>query len=137
MRMLSALALVAFGLVAAADEKDKKKEPTGSFVRKADQMELKLEFKKDKELVFHGTVGDAGFVMTSKYMKDADGIYHCEVTNFEKKGDFPVSKDKGYKFTFKLEVKEKSVVMSDLTGDEIAEEQKKAVEGEYEKAAGD
>jgi hypothetical protein len=75
MRTLSALALVAFGLVAVADDKDKK-ELTGSYTRKADQMELKMEFKKDKVLVFHGTVGDAGFVMTSKYTKDADGIYH-------------------------------------------------------------
>jgi len=136
MRTLSVLALFAFGLVAVADDKDKK-EPTGSYTRKAGDMDLKIEFKKDKEMVFHGDVGDVGFVMTSKYMKDADGIYHCEVTKFEKKGDFPVAKEKGYKFTFKLEVKEKAIVMSDLNGDEIGEEQKKAVEGEYEKAAGD
>ena len=60
--------------------------------------------------------------MTSKYMKDADGIYHCEVTKFEKKGDFPVTKEKGYKFTFKLDVKDKAVVLSDLTGDDIGED---------------
>jgi hypothetical protein len=141
MRTLSALALVAVGLVAGpalADDKDKKdKEPTGTYTRKAGDMDLKIVFKKDKEMVFHGDVGDAGFVMTSKYTTDADGIYHCEVTKFEKKGDFPVTKEKGYKFTFKLAVKEKAVVMSDLTGDDIAEDAKKAVEGEYEKAAGD
>ena len=137
MRMLSVLALFAFGLVAAADDKDKKKEPSGSYTRKAGDMDLKIEFKKDKEMVFHGDVGDAGFVMTSKFMKDADGIYHCEVTKFEKKGDFPVAKEKGYKFTFKLEVKDKAIVMSDLTGDDINEDARKAVEGEYEKAAGD
>ena len=137
MRTLSVLALFAFALVAVADDKDKKKEPSGAYTRKAGDMDLKIEFKKDKELVFHGDVGDAGFVMTSKYTKDADGIYHCEVTKFEKKGDFPVAKEKGYKFTFKLEVKDKAIVMSDLTGDDIAEDQKKAVEGEYEKAVGD
>jgi hypothetical protein len=137
MRMLSVLALFAFGLVAIADDKDKKKELTGTFTRKAGDMDLKLEFKKDKELVFHGDIGDVGFIMTSKYEKDADGIYHCEVTKFEKKGDFPVVKEKGYKFSFKVEVKEKAIVMSDLNGDEIQEEQKKAVEGEYEKATGD
>jgi hypothetical protein len=139
MRALSVLALFALGLVVGpvvADDKDKK-EPTGAYTRKAGDMDLKLEFKKDKEMVFHGDVGDVGFVMTSKYMKDADGIYHCEVTKFEKKGDFPVTKEKGYKFTFKLEVKDKAIVMSDLTGDEISEDAKKAVEGEYEKAAGD
>ena len=137
MRTLSALALVAFGLVAVADDKEKKKEPTGAYTRKAGDMDLKIVFKKDKEVAFHGDAGDVGFVMTCKYMKDADGIYHCEVTNFEKKGDFPVTKDKGYKFSFKLDVKDKSIVMTDLNGDDIQEEQKKAVEGEYEKAAGD
>jgi hypothetical protein len=137
MRTLPVLALLAFGLVAIADDKDKKKEPTGSYTRKAGDMDLKIEFKKDKEMVFHGDVGDVGFIMTSKYTTDADGIYHCEVTKFDKKGDFPVTKDKGYKFTFKLEVKEKAIVMTDLTGDDIQDEQKKAVEGEYEKAAGD
>ena len=137
MRTLTVVALFAFGLVAGADDKDKKKEPAGSYARKSGEMDLKVTFKKDKVLVFTGDVGDVGFVMTSKYEKDADGIYHCEVTKFEKKGDFPVTKEKGYKFTFKVEVKEKAIVMSDLNGDEIQEEQKKAVEGEYEKAAGD
>ena len=137
MRTLSVLALFAVGLVAVADDKDKKKEPTGAYTRKADNLELKIEFKKDKMIVFHGTAGDAGFVMTSKYDKDADGIYHCEVTNFEKKGDFPATKEKGYKFTFKLDVKDKAIVLSDLTGDDISDEAKQAVQGEYEKAVGD
>src|SRR5947209_5157615 len=108
MRTLPALALFALGLLAGpgfADDKDKKKEPTGAYTRKAGDLDLKLEFKKDKEMVFRGDVGDVGFVMTSKYEKDADGVYHCEVTKFEKKGDFPVAKEKGYKFSFKLEVK--------------------------------
>jgi hypothetical protein len=136
MRTLSVLALFAFALVAAADEKDKK-EPTGAYARKAGDMDLKVEFKKDKVMVFHGDVGGSGFVMTSKYEKDADGIYHCEVTKFEKKGDFPVAKEKGYKFSFKLEVKDKAIVLSELNGDDINEDQKKAVEGEYERAVGD
>ena len=136
MRTLSVLALFAVGLVAVADDKDKK-EPSGSYTRKAGDMDLKIEFKKDKVMVFHGDVGGAGFVMTSKYDRDADGIYHCEVTKFEKKGDFPVTKEKGYKFSFKLEVKDKAIVMSDLNGDEISDDAKKAVEGEYERAVGD
>jgi hypothetical protein len=143
MRTLSVLTVFALGLLAGptpADDakKDKEKEPTGSYVRKAEQMELKMEFKKDKVLVFHVSAGDlGGCVMESKYTRDADGIYHAEVTSFEKKGDFPVTKDKGYKFTFKLAVKDKAVVLSDMTGEDIAEEQRKIVEGEYEKAAGD
>lgn len=141
MRTLSVLTVFALGLLAGPVRSDdaakKEKDLIGSFTRKADQMDLKMEFKKDKVLVFHVTFGDAGCVMTSKYTRDADGIYHAEVTGFEKKGDFPVVKDKGYKFTFKLAVKDKAIVLSDLTGDDIADEQKKAVEGEYEKAAGD
>jgi hypothetical protein len=136
MRTLSVLALFAFALLAVADDKDKK-EPTGAYTRKAGDLDLKIEFKKDKMMVFHGDAGDVGFVMTSKYEKDADGIYHCEVTKFEKKGDFPAAKEKGYKFSFKLEVKDKAIVMSDLNGDDINEDQKKAVEGEYEKVVGD
>ena len=141
MRMLSAFALLAAGLVAgpavADDAAKKDKEPTGSYTRKAGDMDLKLEFKKDKVLLFHVTVGDAGCLMTSKYTTDKDGVYHCELTAFEKKGDFPVTKEKGYKFSFKFALKDKGATLADLTGDEIGEEPKKAIEGEYEKAAGD
>jgi len=141
MRTPSVLTLFALALIAgptpADDAAKKEKDLIGSYTRKADQMDLKMEFKKDKVVVVHVTAGDAGCVMTSKYTRDADGIYHAEVTDFEKKGDFPVSKDKGYKFTFKVAVKDKAIVLSDLTGDDIQEEQKKVVEGEYEKAAGD
>ena len=142
MRTLTVLTVFALGLSAgparADDAAKKEKEPTGSYTRKVEQFTLKLEFKKDKVAVFNVDAGDlGGCVMATKYTRDADGIYHCEVTSFEKKGDFPTSKDKGYKFTFKLAVKDKAVVLSDLNGDELADEQKKIVEGEYEKAAGD
>ena len=41
MRTLSVLALFAFGLVAVADDKDKK-ELSGSYTRKAGDMDLKI-----------------------------------------------------------------------------------------------
>jgi hypothetical protein len=135
MRTLSVLALFAAGVIgtsARAEDKDKK-ELTGSYTRKAGDLDLKMEFKKDGVMVYHVTIGEVGCVMTSKY-KTKDGKYECEVTDFEKKGDFPASKDKGYKFTFKLEIKDKKIVLSDLEGDDIAAEQKQAVEGEYDKA---
>lgn len=138
MRVLSVLTLFAAGLVAApvnADEKDAKKELTGSFKRKADQLDLKIVFKKDKMMEFHITVGDAGAVMTSKYEIEKDGTIKCEVTDFEKKGDFPVTKDKGYKFSFKWEVKDKKGKLSDLKGDDIGDDQRQAVEGDYENAS--
>jgi hypothetical protein len=138
MRTLSVLALFAVGLMAApvnADEKDAKKELTGSFKRKAGDLDLKIVFKKDNMMEFHIKVGDAGAVMTSKYTTEKDGTLKCEVTDFEKKGDFPVSKDKGYKFSFKWEAKDKKGVLSDLKGDDIGDDQRQAVEGDYETAS--
>ena len=138
MRTLSVLALFAAGLVAApviADEKDAKKDLTGSFKRKAGELDLKVVFKKDNMMEFHINVGDAGAVMTSKYTKDKDGTIKCEVTNFEKKGDFPVTKDKGYKFSFKWEMKDKKGVLSELKGDDIDDNAKQSIEGDYETAS--
>ena len=116
----------------SAEDKGKDKPLLGSFARKAGDLGLKLEFKKDNVVDFHVTAGDTSCVMTSKYTKEKDGTFKCEVMNFEKKGDFPVTKEKGYKFSFKVEVKEKKLVLSDLAGDDIADDQKRAVEGDYE-----
>jgi hypothetical protein len=134
MRTLSALAVVAAvslaGAAPRADDKDK--ELTGTYTRKADQLDLKIVFKKDKVMEFHVSAGDAGCVMTSKYTRDKDGTITAEVTEFETKGDFPVKKDKGYKFTFKWELKDGKGMLTELKGEEIGEEQKQAVEGEYQ-----
>lgn len=138
MRTLSVVALFVSGLFVApavAEDKEKDKPLTGTFTRKAGDLELKMEFKKDNVMDFHVTIGTVGCIMTSRYTREKDGTYKCEVTNYEKKGDFPGSKDKGYKFSFKVEVKEKKIVLKDLEGDDIAADQKQAVEGEYEKAA--
>ncbi|HKB05279.1 MAG TPA: hypothetical protein VKD90_23845 [Gemmataceae bacterium] len=135
MRTLSALTLVAAGLAAGpavADDKDSKKELSGSYTRKADQMDLKLVFKKDNMMEFHVAIGDAGCVLTAKYTRDKDGTVTAEVTDFEKKGDFPVVKEKGYRFSFKWEPGDKKGKLSELKGDDIQDEQRQAVEGEYE-----
>jgi hypothetical protein len=133
MRALSVLAFVAASLAAAptlADDKDKK-ELTGTYTRQADQMDLKVVFKKDKMVEFHVTIGEVGCVMTAKYTRDKEGTVMAEVTEFEKKGDFPVVKEKGYRFSFKWEPGDKKAKLTELTGDDIADEQKQAVEGEY------
>ena len=65
----------------------------------------------------------AGAGITSD--KLADGA------NFIKKGDFPVTKEKGYKFSFKLETKKSAIVLSNFDGDDVDENAKKALEGEY------
>lgn len=131
MRILSALALLAAGTL-VADDKDAKKELTGTYTKKAGDLDLKLVFKKDNMMEFHVTVGDAGCVMTSKYTREKDGTIKAEVTNFEKKGDFPVEKPKGYQFSFKWEPGEKSGKLTELRGEEIGEDQRQSVEGEYE-----
>lgn len=137
MRTLSVLALFAAGtlVIPAAAEEKKDKPLSGTYTRKAGDLDLKMVWKKDNIFEFHGNMGDSGFVMTSKYTKEKDGTYKCEVTDFEKKGDFPASKDKGYKFSFKLELKDKKVVLSDLMGDDITNEQKQLVEGDYDYAS--
>jgi hypothetical protein len=134
MRVLTVLALFVVAGLATADDK---KEPSGTYTRKADNVELKLDFKKDHVMVFHVNTGNGGCKMTSKCTVEKDGTHKCEVTEYEKSGDFDVDIPKGFKFSFKLEVKDKSVVLSELTGDNIQDEQKKIAEGEYEKAAGD
>lgn len=137
MRMLTVLGLLAAGVVLApafAEEKEKAKDKplSGSFTRKAGELDLKMVFKKDNIMEFHVTTGDVGCVMTSRYTKEKDGTIKCEITNFEKKGEFPVTKEKGYKFSFKVEMKDKKLVMSDLNGDDIDDNAKQAIQGDYE-----
>ena len=134
MRLLSALA-IGFAVLAAPVVADdaKEKELTGTFKRKAGEMDLKMTFKKDGIMVYEVTTGEAGCVMESKYKK-VDGIYKFEVTKFEKKGDFPVNKEKGYEFSFKFVVKDGKGTMSDFMGADVDDNAKNAVEGEYEKA---
>jgi hypothetical protein len=137
MRTLSVCTLLVGGsfiLPAAADDPAKDKPLMGNFTCKAGDLDLKIEFKKDNVMDYHVSVGNDGCIMTSKYTREKDGTYKFVLTHFEKKGDFPASKDKGYQFRFKVEVKDKKIVVSDLDGDDINADQKQAVEGEYEQA---
>ena len=93
MRIVPVLALFAAGVLAGPVVAEDK-ELTGAFKKKANDLDIKIVFKKDKMLQVHGTVGDAGFVMSCKYTQEKDGTLNCEVTDFEKKGDFPVAKEK-------------------------------------------
>ena len=65
MRILSIAALFTVGVLAvpsfAEDKKDK--APTGSYTRKAGDLDLKLVWKKDSMMEFHVTIGDVGAVM--------------------------------------------------------------------------
>src|SRR5262245_28162116 len=135
MRTLSVLAVLAAGLLAGptiAD--DKEKDLTGSFKRKVGDLDMKIAFKKDNMMQFVVDAGGNGCVLTAKYTRDKDGTVNCEVTDYEKKGDFP-TKEKGYKFSFKWEAKDGKGKMSDLKGDEISDDAKQAIEGDYESAS--
>lgn len=136
MRLLTAIAVAAFAAAAgAADEKPA--APSGTWTKTTDGFELKYAFPKDGVVKFVMTNGTAGCKMESKYEIDKDGVIKCELVKFEKIGDFPFEKEKGYKHSMKLVVKGKKAALSDLTGDGINDEAKKLVEGEYEKAKDD
>jgi hypothetical protein len=136
MRLASLFALAAVGLssfVAFTD--DKEKALSGAFVRKVEGMQLKFVFKKDNTLDYIITQGEVGCTIEAKYTREKDGVLKCEITKFEKKGDFPVSKEKGYTFSFKVEVKDKKISVSDFKGDDIDDGAKQALEGDYETAS--
>lgn len=139
MRLLSVVALCLSGIVVATGygedkPQEKAKNLTGAFKRKAGDLDLKIVFKKDNVMEFHAAHGDVSMIMTSKY-KVEKGVYSFEVTDFTKKGDFPVTKEKGYKFSMKIAVGDKKITVSEFTGQDIEEGAKQAVEGDYTTAS--
>jgi hypothetical protein len=131
MRILSIAALFVFVGTAAAEEK----QLAGSWSRKADNHELKMVFLKDNMLQFSMNNGDDGCALDAKYTVDNDGVVKCEITKFEKKGNFGVEKEKGYKFSFKVEIKGKVAKISQFDGADIPDEAKSVLEGDYETVA--
>lgn len=133
MRLMSALllALIGFASFGSADEKKEAKGPVGVFKRTAGDLDLTFTFKKDHKVDLLVSAGDASGDFQFKYTMEKN-VFKCELENFVKKGDFPVNREKGYKFSFKLETKKGAIVVSDIEGDEIDDNAKKALEGEYE-----
>ena len=129
MRIMALTCVVAFsGSALAADAK-----PAGNWTKSSDGIELTFAFKKNDVMVFTLTNGTDGCVMTSKCTFEKDGAVKCEITKFEKQGNFNEEKPVGYKFSFKIEVKDKKARISNLEGDNIPAEAKSLVEGDYEK----
>ena len=131
MRVLTIVSVFVFSSALSAEEK----KPVGTWSKKADGFDMKFIFKKDNVFVFSMDNGTDGCTMETKCTFEKDGIVKCEVTRFEKKGNFPEEKEVGYKFSFKFEVKDKKAKVSKIEGDNINEQAKAAVEGEYEKSA--
>ena len=139
MRLLSVLTLslaALFAAAAVAEEKEKDKDKdalSGTFKRKAGDITCKIAFKKESKLDFIVEVGDALCVMQCKYTQGKDGTVKCVVEKFEKKGPFPVTKEKGYEFSMKVgAIKDGKMTVSDFKGEEVDEPAKQAIEGEYE-----
>ncbi|MCE9533139.1 MAG: hypothetical protein K8T89_18730 [Planctomycetes bacterium] len=130
MRFLSVVALFLITGVAFAEDK----KLTGTFGKKAEGFDLKLGFPKKDMVQITMDNGTEGCVLDAKFTTDKDGTIKCEVTKFEKKGGFPVSKDVGYKFSFKIDVKGKTAKVTEFTGDGIDDAAKNVLEGNYDKA---
>ena len=133
MRILTVLALFACASLVRADDKDKD-ELKGTFIKKAGDFDLTFKFEKAGEFTFKMSNGTDGCVMDVKYTKEKDGLIKGEVTKFEKVGNFGAEKEKGYKFTMKAKIKDKKLEISELEGDDINDDAKNTVQGEYEPA---
>ncbi len=131
--LIAALFLGALGF--SEDKKEADKPLMGAYNRTAGELTLTLTFKKNNKLDLLVVVGEASGTLECMYAKEKDGTLKCEVENFIKKGDFPVTKDKGYKFSFKAEAKKDAVAVSEFTGDEVNDDAKKSLEGDYEAVA--
>lgn len=132
MRIAAMLVMFVLGATfAKADEKDKKL--SGAWTKKAGDFELKFDFKKENTFTFTMSNGTDGCELGAKYKLEKDGTLKCEVTSFEKKGQFPVEKTVGYKFSFKFDVTDKTAKLSDLAGDDIDDQGKQQLAGEYTK----
>jgi hypothetical protein len=130
MRLLAVAALVFCTSVAAAEDK----KLSGTWSKKAEGFDLKIAFLKGDSLQFTLDDGNDGCVLTAKYTVDKDGsTVQCEVTKFEKKGNFPVEKEAGYKFSFKAEIKDNKAKISDFEGKDIDDQAKSVLEGDYVK----
>lgn len=144
MRILTLLAL--FGLLSfsvAEDKKPEKKEekkekaeshPKGKFVKSVGNLEISWEFKKDDIVIFRMSDGNAGCTLEAKAKYEKEGLVKCKTESFTKEGNFPVEKEKGFEFSFKYKIDGKKVIISDLEGEDINDEAREIVGGEYESA---
>ena len=131
MRALAILSLMVVSNASFAEEK----KPVGTWTRKAEGFDLKFTFKKDNVFVFSMNNGSDGCEMESKCTFEKDGGVKCEVTKFEKKGNFGAPIEAGFKFSFKFEQDGKKAKVSKIEGKDIDDQAKAVVEGDYEKSA--
>ncbi|MGL4420327.1 MAG: hypothetical protein ACRCZF_06665 [Gemmataceae bacterium] len=115
------------------DEKKADESPLiGTWVREAEGIEVRFEFKKETAVVFVNAGGNS-ISCKAKYTVDKENVVKVTITDVEEKGDFPQKPAKGFEFTMKVVVDKdkKKAKMSDFTA-EGAEAAKPVIEGEYE-----
>ncbi|MEZ6139051.1 MAG: hypothetical protein R3B84_00635 [Zavarzinella sp.] len=103
----------------------------GSYIHDSGELTLTMTFKKEKKLVIKVEAGEMGCTLECKYTITKEGVYECVLEKFSKQGDFPVEKEKGYTFNFKVKAEKAAFVLSDFKGEASDEEAKGAIEGKY------
>jgi len=129
MRFLTATLLV---LVASQTQAEEAKL-SGTWTKNAEGFNLKIAFVNANTLKFTLGDGTEGCVIDASYTLADDGTVKCEVTKFEKMGNFPVEKEKGYKFSFKPAIDGKKAKITAFEGKDIDDDAKRILEGEYAK----
>ena len=130
MRSLAIVALFVFVGTLSAEEK----KPTGKWSKEADGFVLKFDFKKADIMVFTMGNGNDSCEMETKCTFEKDGLVKCELKKYTKNGNFPDLKE-GFKFSFKIVIKDKKAMISDVDAPDADENAKKLVEGEYQMVA--
>ncbi|OWK37869.1 hypothetical protein [Fimbriiglobus ruber] len=132
--MVAAVAVVLGAGAAVADDKKDDAALKGAWVKEADGVVLKFEFKTNKELIASVTSGDNGVILTCEYTADKDGKVSATVTDSKEKGEFPAKPPKGFAFKFTFKIDKEKATLSNYEG-ENADQAKDVVEGEYKSAA--
>ena len=129
--LLIFILLVLAGVALAEPKTDKAALPTGKWEKKAENnVEIHFQFEKNT-LTFTLSAGAVGCELEAKTVQGKDGLIECETTKYTKIGDFPIEKEKGYKFNFRIKTAGKTATVSDFDGKDVDEHAKKLIEGEY------
>ena len=127
------LVVLSGGTSPADDKKDEKDTAlSGTWLREANGIDLKLEFGEKNTFKLSAFGGDNGVIVTCKYTIGKDGEVRAEITKVEEKGNFPAKPPVGLEFSFKWKVKGDTGTLDDLKG-QMFEDAKPVVEGEYDR----
>jgi hypothetical protein len=133
-RLLVTSALLVFAAIPAlADEKVDAKKLKGKWEREIDGNKLVFNFKDDKTMQALLTLSGATDVIevNCDYKLD-DGVVTLTIVKLDKKGqDLEVEKDDSY--SFKVELSQDKITVSDMKGSKVNDTVKQVVEGEYKK----